>query len=178
MSIQTELTRIKNAKAAIKTAIEGKGITVPDGTLLDGMAALIESIESGGGGVIDEYVIESGTFTPAEAITDSYVIETHFGVSATNSISMFFACYRDPYFITLPTAPRGISVIGHVPLRKGTTESATFGGYVGGAGANNNNLGNHNISYSNGTYTITCSSTAPLSANRYHWIAVAVSGDI
>ena len=51
MSIQTELTRIINAKAAIKTAVEGKGVTVPDGTLLDGMAALIESIEAGGGGV-------------------------------------------------------------------------------------------------------------------------------
>ena len=49
MSIQTELTRITNAKAAIKTAIEGKGVTVPAGTLLDGMAALIESIEAGGG---------------------------------------------------------------------------------------------------------------------------------
>ena len=51
MSIQTELTRITNAKAAIKTAIEGKGVTVPDGTLLDGMASLIESIESGVSGV-------------------------------------------------------------------------------------------------------------------------------
>ena len=50
MSIQTELTRITNAKAAIKTAVEGKGVTVPDGTLLDGMASLIESIEAGGGG--------------------------------------------------------------------------------------------------------------------------------
>ena len=51
MSIQTELTRITNAKAAIKTAIEGKGVTVPDGTMLDGMAALVESIEAGGGGI-------------------------------------------------------------------------------------------------------------------------------
>lgn len=51
MSIQTELTRITNAKEAIKTAIEGKGVTVPDGTMLDGMAALINSIQSGGGGV-------------------------------------------------------------------------------------------------------------------------------
>ena len=59
MSIQTELTRITNAKAAIKTAIEGKGVTVPDGTLLDGMAALIESIEAGGG-----YDVIAGTFTP------------------------------------------------------------------------------------------------------------------
>lgn len=58
MSIQTELTRITNAKAAIKTAIEGKGVTVPDGTLLDGMASLIESIEAGGGAGI-----ATGSFT-------------------------------------------------------------------------------------------------------------------
>ena len=50
MSIQTELTRITNAKAAIKTAIEGKGVTVPDGTMLDGMAALIQGISAGSGG--------------------------------------------------------------------------------------------------------------------------------
>ena len=59
MSIQTELTRITNAKAAIKSAIEGKGVTVPDATMLDGMAALIESIEAGGGGNI-----VAGSFTP------------------------------------------------------------------------------------------------------------------
>ena len=58
MSIQTELTRITNAKAAIKAAVEGKGVTVPDGTLLDGMAALIKSIEAGGGAGI-----ATGSFT-------------------------------------------------------------------------------------------------------------------
>ena len=67
MSIQTELTRITNAKAAIKTAIEGKGVTVPDGTLLDGMAALIDSIEAGGG-----YEVIAGTFTPG---SDNYMYE-------------------------------------------------------------------------------------------------------
>ena len=73
MSIQTELTRITNAKAAIKTAIEGKGVTVPDATLLDGMAALIESIEAGGGGVQLQYnrlyPAATGTFTPAARTT-------------------------------------------------------------------------------------------------------------
>ena len=68
MSIQTELPRITNAKAAIKTAIEGKGVTVPSGTLLDGMASLIESIEAGGGGGID-YVVEAHAVTFAEEIT-------------------------------------------------------------------------------------------------------------
>ena len=67
MSIQTELSRIINAKAAIKAAIEGKGVTVPDATLLDGMAALIESIEAGGGAENVAY----GSYTPA---SDTYEI--------------------------------------------------------------------------------------------------------
>ena len=66
MSIQTELTRIANAKSAIKTAIEGKGVTVPDGTRLDGMAALIESIEAGGGSTEPYAKIITGTHTPAK----------------------------------------------------------------------------------------------------------------
>ena len=61
MSIQTELTRLTNAKSAIKAAIEGKGVTVPDGTLMDGMAALIESIEASVGGM----KVEVFSITPA-----------------------------------------------------------------------------------------------------------------
>ena len=49
MSIQTEITRIESAKTALATAIEGKGVTVPEGTKLDGMAALVEAIEAGVG---------------------------------------------------------------------------------------------------------------------------------
>lgn len=70
MSIQTELTRITNAKAAIKAAIEGKGVTVPDATLLDGMAALIESIEAGGGADISPWAdMVTFSITPAEDLT-------------------------------------------------------------------------------------------------------------
>ena len=64
MSVQTELSRIINAKSAIKTAIEGKGVTVPEATLLDGMASLIESIEAGSGGSGN---IAYGTITPVDA---------------------------------------------------------------------------------------------------------------
>lgn len=46
MSIQSEITRLNDAKTAIKTAIQGKGVTVPDATMLDGMPALIDDIES------------------------------------------------------------------------------------------------------------------------------------
>ena len=64
MSVQSEITRIESAKTAIATAIEGKGVTVPDGTLLDGMAPLIESIEAGGGGM----KVEVFSITPADEI--------------------------------------------------------------------------------------------------------------
>lgn len=76
MSIQTELSRIINAKAAIKTAIEGKGVTVPEATLLDGMASLIEGIEAGGGQ--NCYV---GTVTLAEDST-TITIEHNLGTKS------------------------------------------------------------------------------------------------
>ena len=70
MSIQADLSRIINAKAAIKAAIEGKGVTVPDATLLDGMASLIESIEAGGGADISPWIdMVTFSITPAEDLT-------------------------------------------------------------------------------------------------------------
>ena len=91
MSIQTELTRITNAKAAIKAAIEGKGVTVPDGTLLDGMASLIESIEAGGGGDFnfDGYIgitkATSGTYTVTH---DTKSVHINHGLSETPKIAL------------------------------------------------------------------------------------------
>ena len=97
MGIQTELTRITNAKAAIKTAIEGKGVTVPDGTLLDGMASLIESIEAGGGGSFDlsnflQNITDviSFSFTPTSD-GGRYVIDK----PSTNSIPRMGFVYAD-----------------------------------------------------------------------------------
>ena len=86
MSVQTEITRIESAKTAIATAIEGKGVTVPDGTKLDGLAALVESIEAGGG---DMASLGSGSFTLSEKIKptisntsgeNGYTLEHNLGV--------------------------------------------------------------------------------------------------
>ena len=86
MSIQTELTRITNAKSAIKAAIEGKGVTVPDGTLLDGMAALIESIEAGGGS--KKVYIEQKTFASDQT---SVKITHNFGEPPTIFLQLMIA---------------------------------------------------------------------------------------
>lgn len=47
MSIATEITRIQGAKADIKASIEGKGVTVPSQTKIDGYASLIDEIPAG-----------------------------------------------------------------------------------------------------------------------------------
>lgn len=47
MSIADEISRLTAAKADLKTAIQAKGVTVPEGTKLDGYASLVGSISGG-----------------------------------------------------------------------------------------------------------------------------------
>ena len=110
MSIQTDLTRIKNAKAAIKTAIEGKGVTVPDGTLLDGMAALIESIEAGGGG--GNLEMSCGIITPATAI---------------ESISWNHGLSKPPDFVLI-FLPKGYSFTTYANILRAQYKKYSFAG--------------------------------------------------
>lgn len=49
MSIATEISRLQGAKADIKTAIEGKGVSVPSSALLDSYPDYIDAIQQGGG---------------------------------------------------------------------------------------------------------------------------------
>lgn len=94
MSIQTELTRITNAKAAIKAAVEGKGVTVPNGTLLDGLAALIESIEAGVGADISPWIdMVTFSITPAEDLTGD-IDFTSFIPGRTSSPDIFMLGQR------------------------------------------------------------------------------------
>ena len=72
MSIVTEISRLKSAKSAIAAAIAGKGVTVPDGTMLDGMAALIAGIEAGESFPVD---FRTGTFTFTENTTESFSVK-------------------------------------------------------------------------------------------------------
>ena len=103
MSIQTELARLTNAKATIQTAIERKGVTVPDGTLLDGMAVLIESIEAGGGGggATEPYIEEviDGNGDLINATLHGHTIIRNF---------TFYNCQK----LTSISLPSGITSIG------------------------------------------------------------------
>jgi len=73
MSIASEITRLQNAKASIKASIENKGVTVPSATKLDGYSTLIDSIQTGGGGIsvddIAQNLQPSGAITLGNSVT-------------------------------------------------------------------------------------------------------------
>jgi hypothetical protein len=78
MAISDEITRLQQAKADLKTAIEGKGVTVSSSATLDDYAALVDSIEAGGGTA--PYIVnplngaDFGSSTQVGSITYQYQI--------------------------------------------------------------------------------------------------------
>jgi surface protein len=79
LTISDQITRLNNAKAAIKQSIENKGVEVSDTALLDEYPALIDSIEAGGG--------EGGGSSYVNP--DFYEIRT---VGGTNYSYLFYKC--------------------------------------------------------------------------------------
>lgn len=92
MSVQSEITRLQNAKTALKTAIEGKGVTVPSSTKLDGYSALVDSIETGGGGNVSTVIVTNGE--PLPVISGNYTING-------NTITLSNNCSAAEFYYTL-----------------------------------------------------------------------------
>ena len=111
------VAKVKNAHAALKTAIEGKGVTVPAGTKLTGMPALVDQIQTGGGGgeptntrAVFAYDDSSSIVVPKTLVVDmtamtnlegcfssckklsSFVFPEGFGQNATNLERCFSGC--------------------------------------------------------------------------------------
>lgn len=123
MSIQTDLTRLQSAKAAIKAAIEGKGVTVPDATMLDGMAPLIESIQAGGGGKVS---FANGTVT-FESDTTFDGMYPYNNIKITHDSGFFpiaFYMYRGSSSSTYPF--RFLSMILNVTNVNNSPETVGF----------------------------------------------------
>lgn len=57
-TISDELNRLIQAKADIKTALESKGVTIGDSSTLDEFPALIEDMQTGGGGIDTSTLID------------------------------------------------------------------------------------------------------------------------
>ncbi len=62
MSISDQITRLNNAKAAIKQSIINKGVSVSDTDLLDDYASKIDAIEVGSGGSGDSEYMNPGFY--------------------------------------------------------------------------------------------------------------------
>ena len=176
MSIQTEIDRLASAKAAIKTAIEGKGVTVPDATLVSGMANLIDEIKTDDGTLLG-HEIKCGTITPAEDITSEYTItfDKHFHSSAYTSTAYHFFLYRQNADSgNSSTIPRN-SWIWLVMGRQANNSDYAYGRYISNMGGllNADYLGIvGSVSYSN-MVTINCAASRKLAAEQtYNWIAI------
>lgn len=97
MSVASEITRLQNAKADLKTAIEGKGVTVSADAKLDAYPALVESIQQGGGGDgVYKYVSLSGMGTTQD---NPYIVQiddvpTCIEVREKNSFNEYFCFER------------------------------------------------------------------------------------
>ena len=184
MSIASDVTRIESAKAAIKAAIEGKGVTVPDGTLLDGMAALIESIEAGGGEeTLFGTYFETGSIIPASDITADYTIQFQRNFSTikgnTNDPTYTFVLWCSiPPGGTIVEVPNNSWAWVFVGRRK-RNGSISYGQYL----TNSDSLLNATYSGEIGKnrpteFTLHCTTSKKLVAGYvYNWIALAPSSE-
>ena len=184
MSIQTELARITNAKAAIKAAIEGKGVTVPEATLLDGMASLIESIEAGGGEkTLFGAYFETGSIIPASNIFMNYKIQFQRDFSTidgnTSAPLYIFVlwCSIPPGNTSVATPNNSWAWVFTGRRQKG--RSFSYGQYVTESGSLRNESSSSTIgATAPDSFTLVCSSSKKLAAGYvYNWIALAPSSE-
>lgn len=87
MSVQTQIDRLSEAKTSLSTWLTDNGVTVPDGTLMDGLVALLIGVKTGGGLPEGITAIATGTFTPsAEISAVDYDVEHGLGATPTRAI--------------------------------------------------------------------------------------------
>ena len=98
MSIASEISRLQTAKADLKTAIEGKGVTVPSNTKLDGYADLVDSIETG-----DDWVYVNCN-TLSDTTNPGAKAGSRFYVQFTNSSNLIVE-FMPPYETSVNPTP-------------------------------------------------------------------------
>lgn len=116
MSLNSEITRITNAKAAIKTAIEGKGVVVGNGTI-DTYADKIDQIQQGGDATTIMLIERSGTSVQIPAGTTKignyafYVYSTLSTVTIPDSVTSIGNYAFGTCGLTSVTIPPAVTTI-------------------------------------------------------------------
>ena len=175
MSIQTEIDRLASAKAAIKTAIEGKDVSVPADTLLSGMASLIDEIKTDDGTLL-EHEFKCGTITPAEDITSDYTII--FDKPFDNNIYVSSESYH--FFLYRQNADSSSTVpnkswVWLVMGRKSRQSGYCFGQYTSASGSllDATYFGAVGDNSRSSQCVINCTTSQKLVAEQtYNWIAI------
>lgn len=85
MSIASEITRLQTAKSDLATSIASKGVTVPANATLDDYAALVDSIQQGGGALPYDAEVEYLECTGTQYIDTGITL-----VSETTEVKLIF----------------------------------------------------------------------------------------
>lgn len=136
--IGVEIDRIETAKASIKAAIEGKGVSVPADTKIDGMADLISSI-SGGKPEQTKTVTPSAsaqTVTPDSGYTLSFVtvnaVPTQTKTATPSAASQDVTPDSDKFLSKVTVNGDSNLVAGNI--KSGVSIFGVAGSYEGGGG--------------------------------------------
>lgn len=165
--------------APIVAAIEGKGVTVPAGTLLDGMASLIESIEAGGGGAQfgDYDIVQTGTITPSSDISE-YVLDTGITIaSKTQAENTLFLVFLDHVYGSFTSATKSL-LVGFGGRDNGIIPSFSFAPAVYFTASFSLSFETNVVvmpgNYPSSIITIACGSTMKLrGGSTYRWIMLS-----
>lgn len=165
--------------APIVAAIEGKGVTVPAGTLLGGMASLIESIEAGGGGAQfgDYDIVQTGTITPSSDISE-YVLDTGITIaSKTQAENTLFLVFLDHVYGSFTSATKSL-LVGFGGRDNGIIPSFSFAPAVYFTASFSLSFETNVVvmpgNYPSSIITIACGSTMKLrGGSTYRWIMLS-----
>ena len=174
MSLETEKARLETAKADISAALVEKGVTVPDGTKIDGVGALIRSISASPDtfwATGTSTTISGLNFSPTQIWVFGYYTKTKLR-SGTYSVTLLNTTYRWDSF--------SIASDGAVTRSNGGTGGT---GYVTRDGYSDESTGT--ISTYNATFQLTMNaigsytistykpSTSANDCTAYRWFAFA-----
>ena len=178
MSISSEITRISNAKTAIAESIANKGVTVPSGTKIDGMAALIDSIQTGGGGAVQPSkaltVTSNGTTTITPDAPYDAIKQVDLTVNTKNVSSVTINCEANDSF-AFWLSPNGVFYDKKLTMGANTITVAQYSpiGVYNDYGYTLNNL--NNIVNSGGTMEIKIASTGTIGYFHIYYATAATA---
>lgn len=174
-NLEPKINRIATAVTSALSALTAKGVTVPEGANVESLAALIGSIEAGGGmETIFDKKWEYGSITPTEDITANYTINfKNEYLSYEGSAYGYFFMFCDG-----KTAIPNQSWIWIANTKKGPRSEAVYGQYVNSSGGTANASYMGVIGSLNAvSYKVYCTSSKMLCAGRtYNWIMIGAKG--